>query len=82
VNALYVGGDFATTLWEGMENPLTGGVPVSGLGDEALWLPSTTSLAVRNGDFLLTVGVALTLGEDAARRGIGEAVARLILPRV
>jgi len=39
-------------------------------------------LAVRNGDYLLTVGVALTLGEDAARRGIGEAVARLILPRV
>jgi hypothetical protein len=82
VNALYLSGDLADSLWTSMQNPALGGVPVSGLGDGAVWVANTTSLMVRDGESILQIGVALTLGDDAKRRGIAEAVARLILPRV
>ena len=80
-NVTWIGGDAGEATWQGMQNEAMGGVEVSGIGDEALWINNTTSLAVRKGEGVLNIGVALTLGDEPARRDIAEKIGRIVAPR-
>lgn len=81
VSFTYLPPQFAKSIYDSVKAQ-QGVQPVAGVGDEAFWIPALTSLAVKKGDAALMVGVALTLGDEGARREIGKKVAAIVVPRI